>query len=79
MINDCVSGFQCKELKIYMKGNSAKIYSMSKFFEKLFTPTLNKIAVSFWYVSSTSVVLHVGLKDRWRRIQINKMKKDEEN
>ena len=48
-----------KELKIYRNGNFANFSmtpTIAKIFEELFTPTLNGIAFSVWYVSSTPVV-----------------------
>ena len=57
-----------KELKMYRNGNSVNSFlyvDNGKIFEELFTPTLNEIAVSFWYVSSTPV-LHAVLSDHLR-------------
>ena len=43
----------------YTEADTWQIFSrMANIFEELFTPTLKGIAVSVWYVSSTSVVLH---------------------
>ena len=52
---------------------------MAKTFEKLFTPTLNKLAVSVRYVSATPVVLQARLNDQLRHMQITKMIRKEEN
>ena len=43
---------------------------MAKIFEELLTTTLNKIAISVWYVSAKPVVLHAGLDDQLRRMQM---------
>ena len=60
----------------------AKFFSYAdngKSFDELFTSTLNEIAVSVCYVSSTPVVLRVELTDQLRRTQINEKMKCEEN
>ena len=46
------------------------ILTMAKIFEELLTTTLNKIAISVWYVSAKPVVLHAGLDDQLRRMQM---------
>ena len=48
--------------------------TMAKTFEKLLTPTLNKITVSVLYGSSTPLVLYAGLNNQLWRMQIKKMK-----
>ena len=50
-----------------------------KYFEELFTLTLNGIVVSGWYVSSALVVHHARLPDRLRRMQRNEPIRNEEN
>ena len=52
---------------MYKNGNPANFFlyaDNSRRFEELLTTTLNGIDISFWYVSSRSVVLHAGLKDQ---------------
>ena len=40
---------------------------MANTFKELFSLTLNRIAVSVWYVSSMPVVLHAGFnEENWR-------------
>ena len=51
--------------------------TMAKIFKELFTSTLNGKGVQ--YVSSTPVVLHAGLYDQLRRMQINETIRNEEN
>ena len=54
-------------IKHYRNGYLTKFFSyavMAMFFKELFTPTLNRIAVSAQYVSST-------LNDQLRHMQIN--------
>ena len=53
--------------------------TIAKIFEELFTPTLNGIAVSVWYVSSTQDILHAGLNNQLRRTQIKNTIRNEEN
>ena len=53
--------------------------AMAKIFEELFIPTLNGIAVSVWYVSSTPVILHTVLNDQLQRIKKHYAIKSEEN
>ena len=45
--------------------------TIAKTFKELFTLNLNGTVVSVQYVSSTPVVLHTGLTDQLRRMQIN--------
>ena len=50
--------------------------AIANVFEKLFTPTLNGIDVSIWYVFFMSVVLHAGLNDC---VQCQKSNSDDKN
>ena len=50
---------------------SSRMPAMTKIFIELLAPTLNKIAISAWFVSSTPVDLHAGLNDQSQSLQIN--------
>ena len=43
-----------------------RMLTLAEIFEELFTCTLNGVAVTVWYVSSTSAVLHAGLNHQLR-------------
>ena len=58
--------------------NFSRMLIMAKIFEELFIPTLNGIAGSVRYVSSTPVVLNAGL-NKLRRMKITKTVRNEEN
>ena len=56
------------ELRICKNENSVKSFShadnVANILEKLFSSTLNRIAVCVWYVSFTLAVLHAGLNNQ---------------
>ena len=52
---------------------------MAKISLRMVHSTLNGIAVSVWFVFSTSVVLHAGLDDKLRHMKMNKMVRNEVN
>ena len=60
---------------------SYRLVTMAKIFEELFTPILNELAVSVWYMSSTQVVLHSGLTNQsWHsKISLNNKKLKKSN
>ena len=74
--------FTPRNYRLKKNGNLANFLSYvckCKNIKELFASTLNEIAVSVCYVSSTPVVLRVELTDQLRRTQINEKMKCEEN
>ena len=70
-----------KELKIYRNRKSENFFSYAdngNDFKESIYPTLNGVAVSVWYVSSTPVILHARLNNQLQCMQINKTIGNEE-